>query len=168
MRPVPDNAGGTWDLIVVPWHLDEHIPDFPVPVGAAATIDPPLPAKEGGEAGAAIPGRMTVLHRTVADAVAGAARPLLLSGTAPPASPLPPGSSGVTPRSLCRLRSFLLRSPDGQRTSLMRIRVPAGSRKAQSRMPYGCSVGSWTTSAPPASSRSKVASRSLVASVMQA
>jgi hypothetical protein len=29
----------------------------------------------------------------------------------------------------------------------MRIRLPAGSRKAQSRTPYGCSVGSWTTSA---------------------
>jgi hypothetical protein len=30
----------------------------------------------------------------------------------------------------------------------MRIRLPAGSRKAQSRTPYGCSVGSWTTSTP--------------------
>jgi bifunctional non-homologous end joining protein LigD len=38
----------------------------------------------------------------------------------------------------------------GQRTSLIRIRWPDGSRNAQSRMPYGCSVGSWTTSAPPA------------------
>ena len=28
----------------------------------------------------------------------------------------------------------------------MRIRLPAGSQKAQSRTPYGCSVGSWTTS----------------------
>ena len=35
----------------------------------------------------------------------------------------------------------------------MRIRLPAGSRKAQSRTPYGCSVGSWTTSAPPACTR---------------
>ena len=43
MRPMPDNASGAWDLIVAPWHLDEHIPDFPVPVGTAATINPPLP-----------------------------------------------------------------------------------------------------------------------------
>ena len=50
-----------------------------------------------------------------------------------------------------------------QRSSLMRIRLPAGSRKAQSRIPYGCSIGSWTTSAPLACSRSKVPSRSLVA-----
>jgi hypothetical protein len=28
----------------------------------------------------------------------------------------------------------------------MRIRLPAGSRTAQSRTPYGCSVGYWTTS----------------------
>ncbi len=28
---MPDNTSGTWDLIVSPWHLDEHIPDFPVP-----------------------------------------------------------------------------------------------------------------------------------------
>ena len=35
-----------------------------------------------------------------------------------------------------------------QRSSLMRIRLPAGSRKAQSRIPYGCMLGSWTTSAP--------------------
>jgi SnoaL-like domain len=55
-----------------------------------------------------------------------------------------------------------------QRSSLMRIRLPAGSRNAQSRIPYGCSVGSCTTSAPPASSLSKVPSRSLVARVMWA
>src|SRR5215471_139931 len=83
MRPMPDNASGAWDLIVAPWHLDEHIPDFPVPVGPAPIINPPLPVKGDGEAGGAIPGRMTVLHRAVADAVAGAARPLLLSGDCP-------------------------------------------------------------------------------------
>ena len=53
-----------------------------------------------------------------------------------------------------------------QRSSWMRIRLPAGSRKAQSRTPYGCSVGSWTTSASLACSRSKVPSRSLVARMM--
>src|SRR5215468_8575335 len=73
---MPDNTSGAWDLIVAPWHLDEHIPDFPVPVGTVATIGPPLP--DG-----AVPGRVTVLHRAVADAVAEAARPLLLSGDCP-------------------------------------------------------------------------------------
>ena len=71
-----DNASGAWDLIAVPWHLDEHIPDFPVPVGTVATIGPPLPDS-------AVPSRVTVLHRAVADAVAGPARPLLLSGDCP-------------------------------------------------------------------------------------
>ena len=80
---MPDNTSGAWDLIVVPWHLDEHIPGFPVPVGTAATIDPPLPEKGDGEAGGAVPSRMTVLHRAVADAVAEAGRPLLLSGDCP-------------------------------------------------------------------------------------
>jgi arginase len=78
MQPMPDNASGAWDLIVAPWHLDEHIPDFPVPMGTAATINPLLP--DG-----ATPGRMTVLHRAVVDAVAGMARPLLLSGDCPAA-----------------------------------------------------------------------------------
>jgi hypothetical protein len=68
-QPVPDNTSGAWDLIAVPWHLDEHIPDFPVPVGTVATIGPPLPD-------CAVPSRVTVLHRAVADAVAGTARPL--------------------------------------------------------------------------------------------
>jgi arginase len=70
---MPDNTSGAWDLIVAPWHLDEHIPDFPVPVGTAATIGLPLP--DG-----AVPSRATVLYRAVADTVAEAARPLLLSG----------------------------------------------------------------------------------------
>ncbi len=54
------------------------------------------------------------------------------------------------------------------RSSWMRIRLPAGSRTAQSRTPYGCSVGSWTTSASLACSRSKVPSRSAVARLMLA
>jgi arginase len=70
---MPDNTSGEWDLIVAPWHLDEHIPDFPVPAGPAAPVDPPLP--DG-----TVPGRVAVLHRAVADAVARSARPLLLSG----------------------------------------------------------------------------------------
>ena len=80
-----DNSKKMWDLIVAPWHLDEHIQDFPVPAGATATIEPPLPDD-------AVPSRVTVLHRavadtvadmaadTAADTVAGEARPLLLSG----------------------------------------------------------------------------------------
>ena len=35
-----------------------------------------------------------------------------------------------------------------QWSSGMRIRLPAGSRTAESRTPYGCSVGSWTTPTP--------------------
>jgi arginase len=73
---MPDNSTGTWDLITSPWHLDEHIPDFPVPVGTVAVIEPPLP--DG-----AVSRRMNVLHRAVADAVAGTARPLVLSGDCP-------------------------------------------------------------------------------------
>jgi arginase len=72
------HVAGGWDLIVTPWHLDEHIPVFPVPAGAAETICPPLP--DG-----AVPGRMTVLHRALAGAVARAARPLVLSGDCPAA-----------------------------------------------------------------------------------
>jgi arginase len=75
-QPMPDNTSGAWDLIATPWHLDEHLPDFPVPAGTTATINPPLP--DG-----AVPHRMTVLHQAIADAVAGAARPLLLSGDCP-------------------------------------------------------------------------------------
>jgi arginase len=45
-------------------------------VGTVATINPALP--DG-----AVPGRVTVLQRAVADAVAGAARPLVLSGDCP-------------------------------------------------------------------------------------
>lgn len=66
-----------WDLIVSPWHLDEYIPDFPVPEGPAATVVPPLPPD------ATVPARVTVLQRAVADAVAGASRPLVLSGDCP-------------------------------------------------------------------------------------
>ncbi len=73
---MPDNANGAWDLIASPWHLDEHIPDFPVPVGTVAVIGPPLPDGD-------VPSRMTVVHRAIADAVAGAGRPLLLSGDCP-------------------------------------------------------------------------------------
>jgi len=76
---MPDNTSGAWDLIAVPWHLDEHIPDFPVPAGTTAVINLPLPEKGDGE----VPRRVAVLHRAVADAVAGTARPLLLSGDCP-------------------------------------------------------------------------------------
>jgi len=71
-------SGGGWDLIVTPWHLDEHIPAFPIPANVTETICPALPA---GPA----PGRMTLLHQAVAGAVARAARPLVLSGDCPTA-----------------------------------------------------------------------------------
>jgi hypothetical protein len=67
------STGGTWDLVVAPWHLDEHIPAFPVPASATETICPTLPAGP-------VPARMSLLHQAVADAVARAARPLVLSG----------------------------------------------------------------------------------------
>jgi arginase len=73
---MPSNTSDAWDLIVDPWHLDGHIPDFPVPAGTVAAIAPPLP--DG-----TVTSRVTVLQRAVADAVAGAARPLVLSGDCP-------------------------------------------------------------------------------------
>jgi arginase len=75
---VADHSGGDWDLIVTPWHLDEHIPAFPIPANVTETICPALPA---GPA----PSRMTLLYQEVAGAVARAARPLLLSGDCPTA-----------------------------------------------------------------------------------
>ena len=72
------STGGTWDPIVTPWHLDEHIPAFPVPASATETICPTLPA-------GSVLARMSLLHQAVADAVARAARPLLLSGDCPTA-----------------------------------------------------------------------------------
>jgi arginase len=75
---VADYGSGGWDLIVTPWHLDEHIPAFPIPASVTETICPTLPV---GPA----PGRMSLLHEAVADAVARAARPLLLSGDCPTA-----------------------------------------------------------------------------------
>ena len=45
-HPVADHStSGTWDPIVTPWHLDEHIPAFPVPTSATETIWPALPAR---------------------------------------------------------------------------------------------------------------------------
>jgi arginase len=76
---VPDHSSGGWDPIVTPWHLDEHIPAFPVPASVTETIWPALPAGP-------VPGRMTLLHQAVADAVERAARPLLLSGDCPTAA----------------------------------------------------------------------------------
>ncbi len=68
----------SWDSIVAPWHLDEYIPAFPVPVSASETIVPTLPA-------GSVPARMSLLHKAVADAVAETVRPLLLSGDCPTA-----------------------------------------------------------------------------------
>ena len=81
-----ETAGG-WDLIVAPWHLDEHIPAFPVPIGVAETIRPTL--SDGP-----VPVRMTRLHSAVAAAVARAARPLVLSGDCPTAI----GTTGTAAR----------------------------------------------------------------------
>jgi arginase len=63
---------------VAPWHLDERIPAFPVPAGATEPVWPALPVGP-------VPARMDLLHHAVADAVARAARPLVLSGDCPTA-----------------------------------------------------------------------------------
>jgi arginase len=75
---VADHRSGGWDPIVTPWHLDEHIPAFPIPANVTETICPALPT-------GAAPGRMALLYRAVADAVGRTARPLLLSGDCPSA-----------------------------------------------------------------------------------
>lgn len=72
------STDGAWDLIVAPWHLDEHLPAFPVPANATQAIRPDL-------ASGTVAARMSLLHREVADAVARAARPLVLSGDCPTA-----------------------------------------------------------------------------------
>lgn len=73
-----DSTNGRWDLIVAPWHLDEHIPGFPIPVGAAETIRPVLPPGPVAD-------RARQVYQAVADAAARAERPLLLSGDCPSA-----------------------------------------------------------------------------------
>ena len=67
------NTDGAWDLIVTPWHIDEHLPDFPIPATATAIIPPPLPQGP-------LPARVNRLHQATADAVAQTTRPLVLSG----------------------------------------------------------------------------------------
>jgi len=64
---------GEWDVIVTPWHVDEHLPAFPVPDDATQVALPDLPPGP-------VPARMSLLHRAAADVVARAARPLVLSG----------------------------------------------------------------------------------------
>ena len=72
------STGGAWDLIVTPWHLDEHLPAFPIPANATEVVRPDLPSGP-------VPARMSVLHRAALDAVTTAARPLVLSGDCPTA-----------------------------------------------------------------------------------
>jgi hypothetical protein len=47
---MPDDTARGWELIAVPWHLDEHIGGFLVPTRTAAVISPPCrppPAPRG-------------------------------------------------------------------------------------------------------------------------
>jgi arginase len=67
-----------WDLVVSPWHVDEHIPAFPVPAGVAETVRPSRPAGP-------VAARMALVQQAVAAAVARTTRPLLLSGDCPSA-----------------------------------------------------------------------------------
>lgn len=72
------NTGAAWDPIVTPWHLDELIPAFPIPVGATEVVPPTLPSGP-------VPARMNLLHQSTADVVSRTARPLVLSGDCPTA-----------------------------------------------------------------------------------
>ncbi|MFE3177734.1 arginase family protein [Amycolatopsis sp. NPDC059090] len=69
-------AERSWDLIVTPWHLDQHLPEFPIPATATQVVPPVLPAGP-------VPARMSLLHRATTDTVAHTARPLVLSGDCP-------------------------------------------------------------------------------------
>ena len=72
---VPESlaAVGSWDLLVSPWHLEERIESFPVPVGAVA-----LPAV--ADQGQTELARLAARFGAVADQVARADRPLVLAG----------------------------------------------------------------------------------------
>src|SRR5262245_60817433 len=72
------STGGAWDLIVAPWHIDEHIPAFPIAVTAIEAVRPTLLAGP-------VPARMSLLHQAAVDAVTRTARPLVLSGDCPTA-----------------------------------------------------------------------------------
>ncbi len=72
------STDGAWDLIVTPWHLDEHLPAFPIPASATEVVRPDLPTGP-------VAARMSLLHRATADAVTRSARPLVLSGDCPTA-----------------------------------------------------------------------------------
>ena len=72
---VPDSltAVGSWDVLVSPWHLEEHIEGFPVPAGAIV-----LPA--AADQAQSELGRLAARYGAVADRVARADRPLVLAG----------------------------------------------------------------------------------------
>ncbi len=62
-----------WDLLVSPWHLNEHIEEFPVPEGAVTLAGPPDPAAGELE-------QLTGRFRFAADAIARTDHPLMLAG----------------------------------------------------------------------------------------
>jgi arginase len=68
-----DSAGTDWQVIVTPWHLDERMLAFPIPVGAREPVDAPSAA--GG-----VLDRIMGLAEDAARLVAQAERPLVLSG----------------------------------------------------------------------------------------
>ncbi|WP_279579213.1 arginase family protein [Fodinicola feengrottensis] len=72
------STGDAWDLIVSPWHLDEHIPAFPIPANTTQVVRPTLSPGP-------VPVRMSLLHQATVDAVTRTARPLVLSGDCPTA-----------------------------------------------------------------------------------
>lgn len=65
--------GRRWNVIRVPWHLDEQLPGFPIPICVAQTVGPALP--DGG-----LLERLQALYEAVADATEQTSEPLLLTG----------------------------------------------------------------------------------------
>jgi len=66
-------AGDGWQVVLAPWHLDEHMPGFPVPAGQYELVLGQLAADSQLD-------RVIGLHEVAAGLVARAVRPLLLSG----------------------------------------------------------------------------------------
>ena len=74
--------GGCWNVLVAPWHLDEHLPAFPAPTCIAETVSPSLPA--AGQLD-----RMRLLYQAIADATERTTTPRVRSRRSREHCPLP-------------------------------------------------------------------------------
>ena len=73
--PIVNGSGAArhhWDLLASPWHLNEHIKDFPVPAGAITLAGPPDPDASELQ-------KLIGRFRDTAEAVSQADRPLMLA-----------------------------------------------------------------------------------------